>query len=291
MSNDKRTELMETAIKLFSEKGYFSTSVQEIAEECGISKGSVYKYFDSKEDLLIQVFEHNHYKMLQKANNINLDESLSAQERFRKMIIIELEGMLDNKDFFNVLSRSLLFDKNKKIVPLMKRTRVLMINWHKHSLMQAYGEEHKDYIWDLTIIFQGIIKEFVHLMAHEKKQVDVERIADLIVRCLNTIVFNTPQTEPVLTSALMKDYEELDVSLAPPSRGEQLTKLFSEIEMKLKYIVMEEEKRKDMLSSVHLLEKEINENEPRRFLIHALLSYLGYVEDLRSQVQLIEALV
>jgi len=43
---------MDTALDLFANKGFHSTSIQDIAEKAGISKGLLYNYFDSKEDLI-----------------------------------------------------------------------------------------------------------------------------------------------------------------------------------------------------------------------------------------------
>lgn len=53
-------EVLETAIRLFSEKGYASTSVQDLADELGMLKGSLYYYIDTKETLLRRIFEDSH---------------------------------------------------------------------------------------------------------------------------------------------------------------------------------------------------------------------------------------
>lgn len=47
-----RTKIMDTALELFGTYGYHSTSVSKIAKAAGISKGLMYNYFNSKEDLL-----------------------------------------------------------------------------------------------------------------------------------------------------------------------------------------------------------------------------------------------
>ncbi len=56
-SKRRRKEVMDVAARIFSEKGYEATSIQEIAEEVGILKGSLYYYIDTKEDLLFGVIE------------------------------------------------------------------------------------------------------------------------------------------------------------------------------------------------------------------------------------------
>lgn len=56
-SKRRRQEVMDVAARIFSEKGYEATSIQEIAEEVGILKGSLYYYIETKEDLLFGVIK------------------------------------------------------------------------------------------------------------------------------------------------------------------------------------------------------------------------------------------
>ena len=49
---ERRELIMKTALKLFAENGYFHVSISQIAKEANISKGLLYNYFNSKEDLL-----------------------------------------------------------------------------------------------------------------------------------------------------------------------------------------------------------------------------------------------
>jgi len=48
----RRAEIIRAAVKLFSEQGYYNTTIQSIAREAGISVGLVYQYFREKDDLL-----------------------------------------------------------------------------------------------------------------------------------------------------------------------------------------------------------------------------------------------
>lgn len=48
----KRNQIMDSALALFAEKGFSATSINMITKEAGISKGLIYNYFDSKEELI-----------------------------------------------------------------------------------------------------------------------------------------------------------------------------------------------------------------------------------------------
>lgn len=55
MGDDTRTRLAVTAMRLFSEKGYESTSVSDILKAAGANSGSLYHFFPTKQDLLLEV--------------------------------------------------------------------------------------------------------------------------------------------------------------------------------------------------------------------------------------------
>ena len=58
-------EVIEAAIQIFWEKGYASSSVQDVADALGMLKGSLYYYIDSKESLLDKIFEDSHSDLMQ----------------------------------------------------------------------------------------------------------------------------------------------------------------------------------------------------------------------------------
>jgi AcrR family transcriptional regulator len=51
----KKTLIIDTAMTLFANEGYHPTSISKIANKAGISKGLLYNYFESKEDLLLKI--------------------------------------------------------------------------------------------------------------------------------------------------------------------------------------------------------------------------------------------
>ena len=54
---DKRDRIIEAAARVFAQKGYAGSSVADIAVKAEIGKGTIYAYFNSKEDLFFAVFE------------------------------------------------------------------------------------------------------------------------------------------------------------------------------------------------------------------------------------------
>lgn len=57
MPLDTRTNILKVALLLFLEKGYKNVSYQDLVKKSGLSKGAIYHYFSSKEELLVAVFD------------------------------------------------------------------------------------------------------------------------------------------------------------------------------------------------------------------------------------------
>src|SRR4029079_5221887 len=55
-SGDKREAILEAALALFVERGFFGTAVPEIAERAGVGAGTIYRYFESKEALVNTIY-------------------------------------------------------------------------------------------------------------------------------------------------------------------------------------------------------------------------------------------
>ncbi|HYA40815.1 MAG TPA: TetR/AcrR family transcriptional regulator [Syntrophobacteraceae bacterium] len=56
-TDDKRLRILDSAVKVFANRGFFNAKVSQIAREAGVAPGTVYLYFKNKEDLLITIFE------------------------------------------------------------------------------------------------------------------------------------------------------------------------------------------------------------------------------------------
>jgi AcrR family transcriptional regulator len=57
LADQRRTQIIEAAFRVLTERGYDGTSIAEIAQEAGIGQGTVYRYVTSKRELLDQVFD------------------------------------------------------------------------------------------------------------------------------------------------------------------------------------------------------------------------------------------
>jgi TetR/AcrR family fatty acid metabolism transcriptional regulator len=88
----KRERILRAAVDVFAEHGYFNAKVAQIAKAAGVADGTIYLYFDGKEDLLITIFrEHTRnylHSLEQQLANIN-----RAEERLRIAVRHHLEAL------------------------------------------------------------------------------------------------------------------------------------------------------------------------------------------------------
>ena len=94
----RKDELLEAASDLFLEKGYRDTSVNSIVESIGVSKGTFYYYFDSKEDVLDGLVEKFGEPIYQKIDEIIAKDSLNAIEKLNGIFSASRRTKLDNKE-------------------------------------------------------------------------------------------------------------------------------------------------------------------------------------------------
>ncbi len=287
---DKKKQILEAAASFFSDKGYFSTSVQEIAEYCGVSKGSIYKLFPSKEQLLIEVFEYFQNNMFAKAELAYFDESLTPKERLIKQISLHIEDFLDKKEFIFIQLKETPGNDKKKLESITARMKARVMLWEKECLLKAYGEQISPYGWDLVLMLHGSIKEYIHLGYFEINTKErVHKTAIFIIDRVDSMVSDLLRTKP---KPLLTEQD-----IAQFTSQQQLDETVNRLDYHLRVLEQvikkypNEQLKKDIHSSFLLLKQELSKEAPQKFLIDALLTYMEKEEQLYSFVQKLRSIV
>ncbi|MBV9492862.1 MAG: TetR/AcrR family transcriptional regulator [Acidobacteria bacterium] len=88
----KRERILRAAVDVFARSGYFNAKVSEIAKAAGVADGTIYLYFDGKEDLLVTIFREHTRNYLQSLEQQLADIS-RPEERIRVAIRHHLETL------------------------------------------------------------------------------------------------------------------------------------------------------------------------------------------------------
>lgn len=98
--SERKGFLAETAEKVFAEKGFKTTSLQNIGDEAGISKAGIYHYFKTKEDLLfylIKVKNEKFVTVLRKSAGECKKRALNPEGTFKKLMYTYATYINDEK--------------------------------------------------------------------------------------------------------------------------------------------------------------------------------------------------
>jgi AcrR family transcriptional regulator len=130
MKEDTRKNIMETAVKLFAEKGFKDTSISKIANEADVGKGTIYWHFDSKEDLFFSIIKEKGKAYFDKV--VQLDRSdLSPEELIYQYIKGRIEFidknhklaemLISNNDVINREFKELMEKKHRQSVAVLEK--------------------------------------------------------------------------------------------------------------------------------------------------------------------------
>jgi TetR/AcrR family transcriptional regulator, cholesterol catabolism regulator len=100
-------EVLDAAAKVFHERGYADASVQDVADELGILKGSLYHYIDTKEDLLFRLLDETHDDVSRILEEVRGLPDLDALDRLRLYVQRQVWYNLDNIERVAVYYRDL----------------------------------------------------------------------------------------------------------------------------------------------------------------------------------------
>ncbi len=111
----KKETIIQSALKLFSTKGFEGTSVREIASDAGVNVAMINYYFTSKENLFKSVVEYRAMFMTGFLSDLIHNKNLSAIEKVDAVIDQTIEKKLSNTEFNHILHRELSLDHRPQL--------------------------------------------------------------------------------------------------------------------------------------------------------------------------------
>ena len=123
---ERRNEIIETAGKLFEEKGYEQTQVQDIVNEIGVAKGLFYYYFKSKDEVMEELADRYADAIIDAVNKL-IYKDISTFDKINRIFQIFIDsaekksgifmGILNVKN--GITHERIFFNVGKKMVPLV----------------------------------------------------------------------------------------------------------------------------------------------------------------------------
>jgi AcrR family transcriptional regulator len=103
--DNRRAQLLDAAARLFRERGYHATSMRDIAKTVGMLSGSIYYHFDSKEEMLVAVYEEGARRFSEAVDNA-IAGSTEPWVRLQLACAAHLRVMIAYRDYTQVMVRT-----------------------------------------------------------------------------------------------------------------------------------------------------------------------------------------
>ena len=100
--NKTKRKIFETSMKLFAEKGYDATSIEEITATVGVAKGTLYYHFSSKEEIFNFLVEEG-VKLLKNSIIIKTSKVQNSLDKLRAIILIQIKILVKYQNFITII--------------------------------------------------------------------------------------------------------------------------------------------------------------------------------------------
>ncbi len=105
---DKRRRILDAAVSVFAERGFYNAKVSEIAKVAQVADGTIYLYFKNKEDILIQVFIDAMDEILRRQElalaALEAEQKADPSSRLREFIRVHFASVAESRAMAEVIT-------------------------------------------------------------------------------------------------------------------------------------------------------------------------------------------
>lgn len=159
--NNRKRQVILASLKLFVEKGFNSTSIQDILDESHISKGTFYNYFSSKRDCLIAILDINSSDSSLRKSELLIGKNLNDKD----VLASQIESILQVNRERSLLPifESILHSGDIELKKAVQRYHLKEMEWLAKRISDVYGPEVLPYRHDATILLFGMVNQMLQV--------------------------------------------------------------------------------------------------------------------------------
>jgi AcrR family transcriptional regulator len=192
---NKRNNILKAARKLFFDKGFKAVTVDSIAAKATVSKGSIYLYFDSKEEIYAQVLVADNIERHKELLEFNTKEA-PAEELLFEYAQHYVDNFLNDKELFRILMTFMLQTEQMNLTPQQNAELIRTTNENIKfvSVILQKGIDSGDFLPTIDIrqtqnaiwgLLNGVISLFLFMGNPAKRS---ERIHALVKESLTIFI-------------------------------------------------------------------------------------------------------
>jgi AcrR family transcriptional regulator len=176
VSDERKSQILNAAEDVFTQKGFEQARMDDIAEETGLSKGTLYLYFKSKDDLIIAILDRMFQREFRQFDNLNLTE-LSAADAIWKITDLLTKDILSLQRLIPIVYQFLALAFRNKYVQLALKKYInryvdLLLPIIQHGIDS--GEFRQVDVREVAIAMGAIIEGTLLLWVYDKTLVKPE---------------------------------------------------------------------------------------------------------------------
>lgn len=270
MTHKRKQYLVQKAHELFIKKGYHATSIQNLLDHSGISKGSFYNYFSSKSELLKAVLYSIHDQLDEEREAILMDEDPSDLHVFIKQVVFTMQFI--RKHRLPQLIEEAVVSNEPELRALVKQWKFSFLKWVYRRFREIFPQNQKPYLFDGAIVFCGALHHFLEITNTMDEKIPLHAIisytTDRIQSMLNEVsakeaqLVSPKKIESCILEADHHDFLENDFSYATLQLKKKIKTVFAP----------NDSETYDYLKLLQFIHEEIiARKEPRVFLIKSIL--------------------
>ncbi|MEM9408253.1 MAG: TetR family transcriptional regulator [Acidobacteriota bacterium] len=213
--NDARTEILRAARELFLEQGFVQTTIQQLADHVGISKGAVYLHFRSKADVMTSLMRSLEEAVLERVQKIAASNELSPLERLREQLRLQFEEVREQRLLFEIYMKDSGVAIDEELALFAQKSRVEWQLLQEDFVRQAFPAVDERFVTDVAVCLSGALNEYYSYVFLEAAEVDPDAVADLLVVQAGALAEALAATSlaPVLDRGQLRGKEEIDEAL------------------------------------------------------------------------------
>ena len=121
--NARRDAILKAAKEAFFRKGFMETTVDSIADRCGLAKGTLYLYFNSKEEIYVSLMTKG-LKLLKKEMENTASAMHDGEETLKRLLSVYYNFYLKNRKYFRIIFLSSHPDVRSRVSEELLKTSV-----------------------------------------------------------------------------------------------------------------------------------------------------------------------
>lgn len=281
--NEKKKHLLETAMTLFSEKGFHNTTIQEITQRSGISKGAFYSHFQSKEDITLSIFKHYYQCVMDELELVRHQVSEPTQS-LAKQIEVFLNLLMENKEFIMMHMRENI-SLGEEVDTFIRQIKSQNFKWNSENLIAIYGKQLEPHIADAASILEGIINGYLKWIIIDNLTVDTARLAQFITRRVDDSIRGLLSENEAPQINLHQIVKHFPTQIR--TEDEPLPAILKRIKNKIDNLPMTPNQHEDLHTTIDFLLDELQTESPRYILIKGLLTHFQDIPQMEDEYKAI----